>query len=40
MIKPMKSFDEILHRPFIESLLLAFYFADKSELENEVIFLI
>lgn len=38
-IAPMKTFDEILERPFLESLLLCFYYASSPQLENEVIHL-
>ncbi len=36
----VKSFDEILDRPFIEVLLLALYFANHPILENSIVDLI
>jgi hypothetical protein len=34
---PFRSFDRILERPFIETLMLALYFSRNPELENAVV---
>ena len=36
----LKSFDEILGRPFIECLLIGFYFTNKADLQNSIFNLI
>ncbi len=36
----LKGFDEILNRSFLECLLISFYFAQNSDLENSIVKLI
>lgn len=32
----IKSFDDIIERPFIESILIAFFFTKDNELQNDI----